>query len=76
MHSHLAVDRRGSISATEKSNLNHRDSIIFSCVQMIHNTINICHILMTECVGSPVNLGFLLGHVSDEETVIMALPDI
>lgn len=46
-----------------------------SYLQMIHNAIKIFHILMT-CVAPPVNLCFQRGHISDGETVIIALPDI
>lgn len=72
---HLAVDRWDSISSTEESHVNHKDSIILHTWRWFIISIDICHILMTKCVGPPVNLCSPLGHRSDGETVIMALPD-
>lgn len=46
-----------------------------SYLQMIHNAINIAHILTT-CLAPPVNLCFQRGRISDGETVIIALADI
>lgn len=56
---HLAVDRPDSISNTEVSHVNLKDSIILHIWRWFTMPYNICHILMTEYVGPPVNLCFL-----------------
>lgn len=53
---HLPVDRWDSISGTEESHVNHKDSIIPHTWRWFIISIDICHILMTKCVGPPLNL--------------------
>lgn len=72
---HLPVDRWDSISSPGGSHVNHKDSIILQTWRWFIISIDICHILMTKCVGPCVNLCSPPGHRSDGETVIMALPD-
>lgn len=52
MYLHLAVDRWDSISSTEESHVNRKDSIILYTWRWFIISIDICHILMTKCVGA------------------------